>query len=100
MENNTKHKVIAFLRHIISKNIYNQLYSHYCGYVGIKDANSLPNSIEGGIDMFDDFEHSLDSKISVHGGITYDNTFSERVSIIPLTDILLIGTSIVVLVSI
>lgn len=87
MENNTKHKVIAFLRHITSKNIYNQPYSYYCGYVGIEDANSLPNSIQGSINMFDDFENSLDNKISVHGGITYDNTFIKDVSIIPLTDI-------------
>lgn len=87
MENNTKHKVIAFLRHITFKHIYNQPYSYYCGYVGIKDANSLPDSVQRNIVMFDDFENSLDNKISIHGGITYDNTFIENVSIIPLTDI-------------
>ena len=68
-------QVIAFLRHITTKDIIGPSYSYYCGYVGIKDSNSLPDSIQRNTEMCDYYEDSLDSKISVHGGITYDNTF-------------------------
>lgn len=37
--------------------------------------------------MLDDYSNSLDAQISVHGGITFDGTWKEITSIIPLTDI-------------
>lgn len=80
-------QVIAFLRHITTKGIISPSYSYYCGYVGIKDSNSLPDSIQRNTEMLDYYDDSLDDKISVHGGITYDNTFRQNISIIPLTDI-------------
>lgn len=76
-------KVIAFLR-LVTLDGNNRWY---CGYVGVKDNSMLPKSIQGNIDMFDDYPNSLDAKISVHGGITFDGTWHENISIIPLTDI-------------
>lgn len=59
----------------------------YCGYVGVKDNSMLPHSVQGDINMLDNYENSLDNKISVHGGITFDGTWDENTDIIPLTDI-------------
>lgn len=75
--------VIAFLR-IVG---YDDKHQWYCGYVGVKDNSILPKSIQGSIDMLDDYPNSLDSKISVHGGITFDGTWEMNTPIIPLTDI-------------
>lgn len=47
----------------------------------------LPKSIQGSIDMLDDYPNSLDAKISVHGEITFDGTWGANIPIIPLTDI-------------
>lgn len=58
----------------------------YNGYVGIIDGDGLPLSCQGGHDE-DDYENSLDSKVDVHGGITFDGKFDETDSIIPLTEI-------------
>lgn len=73
-------KTFAFLREVPNENTY-----HYCGYVGIIEGN-VPLSIQAGAD-YDD-ENSLDYKVSVHGGITFDKIFGEKVKsfpIIPLT---------------
>lgn len=59
----------------------------YCGYVGVQNASMLPHSVQGDIDMLDKYSESLDSQISVHGGITFDGTWTENTEIIPLTDI-------------
>ena len=80
-------QVIAFLRRIATRDITGTTYTYYCGYVGVKDASSLPNSYMNDIAVWDDYDNSLNAKISVHGGITYDNTFRKNISIIPLTDI-------------
>ena len=76
-------KVIAFLR-LIS---FDNNHRWYCGYVGVKDDSILPKSIQGSIDMLDDYPNSLDAKISVHGGITFDGTWNENIPIIPISDI-------------
>lgn len=76
-------KVIAFLR-LVSLDDNRRWY---CGYVGVKDDSMLPKSIQGSIDMLDDYPNSLDAKISVHGGITFDGTWDMNTPIIPLTDI-------------
>lgn len=47
----------------------------------------LPDSIQGNINMVNNFEKSLDTHIIVHGGITFDNYFNENTPIIPLTNI-------------
>lgn len=59
----------------------------YCGYVGVKDASMIPESVQGNIAMVDSFDKALDDYISVHGGITFDGDFEENTSIIPITDI-------------
>lgn len=76
-------KVIAFLRLIN----FDNNHRWYCGYVGVKDDSMLPKSFQGSIDMLDDYPNSLDAKISVHGGITFDGTLDINTPIIPLTDI-------------
>ena len=74
--------VIAFLRKItLSPN------SWYRGYVGFKNNPKIPNSMMSKVNIWDNYEDSLDSKIDVHKGITYDGNFLETTSIIPLTDI-------------
>lgn len=75
-------KVIAFLRLV---DINNNRW--YCGYVGVKDDSMFPHTLMSDIDMFDKYPETLDAKISVHGGITYDGKFREYDSIIPLTEI-------------
>lgn len=75
--------VIAFLR-LVGFDNKNQWY---CGYVGVKDDSKIPHSIQGDLTMLDNYPNSLDAKISVHGGITFDDTWNETTPIIPLTDI-------------
>ena len=55
----------------------------YNGYVGIIDGDSVPLSCQGK----HSYEDSLDSKVDVHGGITFDGKFDETDSIIPITEI-------------
>ena len=74
--------VIAFLRICGLNN-----HTWYCGYVGVKDDSKIPHSIQGDLTMLDNYPNSLDAQISVHGGITFDGTWKEITSIIPLTDI-------------
>lgn len=76
-------KVIAFLR-LVGFDDKNQWY---CGYVGVKDDSKIPHSIQGDLNMLDDYPNSLDSKISVHGGITFDGTWDMDTPIIPISDI-------------
>lgn len=78
-------KVIAFLRLVM---LYND-NCWYCGYVCVKDDSMLPHSIQDDIDMLDDYSNSLDAKISVHGGITFDGTWRMDIPIIPMSDILI-----------
>ena len=75
--------VIAFLKLCT----FNDKNTWYCGYVGVKDDSKIPHSIQGDLSMLDDYPNSLDAKISVHGGITFDGTWKETTLIIPLTDI-------------
>lgn len=76
-------KVIAFLRLITLDNDN----CWYCGYVGVKNNSMLPKSIQANINMLDDYSNSLDVKISVHGGITFDGTWRMNTPIIPISDI-------------
>ena len=76
-------KVIAFLR-LVTLN--NENY-WYCGYVGVKDNSMLPKSVQADVDMLDCYPDSLDGKISVHGGITFDGTWEIDTPIIPISDI-------------
>ena len=76
-------KVIAFLRLVtLDDNNY-----WYCGYVGVKDNSMLPKSVQGHIYMLNYYSDSLDAKISVHGGITFDGTWRIDTPIIPISDI-------------
>lgn len=75
--------VIGFLRLVG----YDDKHQWYCGYVGVEDGSKIPHSIQGDLDMFDDYDNSLDAQISVHGGITFDGKWEENTSIIPITDI-------------
>lgn len=68
--------VIAFLR------IVGVFGYHYCGYVGIKENDKVPRSLQGG-----GTGYTLDDEISVHGGITFDGHFNQENSIIPITNI-------------
>lgn len=76
-------KVIAFLRLVTLTNDI----CWYCGYVGVKDNSMLPKSIQASIKMLDNYSNSLDAKIFVHGGITFDGTWKMDTPIIPISDI-------------
>lgn len=76
-------KVIAFLRLVNFD--YDKCW--YCGYVGVKDNSMLPKSCQSSIKVLDDYSNSLDAKISVHGGITFDGTWEMDTPIIPISDI-------------
>ena len=54
---------------------------HYNGYVGF--SGKLPNSWQGSKSQ----DNMLDDMVEVHGGITFDSSFSEKACIIPLTEI-------------
>lgn len=58
----------------------------YNGYVGIIGGDSVPLSCQGKRN-YEDYDNSLDSKVDVHGGITFDGNFDETDSIIPITEI-------------
>ena len=58
----------------------------YNGYVGIIGGDSVPLSCQGKR-SYEDYDNSLDSKVDVHGGITFDGKFDETDSIIPITEI-------------
>lgn len=58
----------------------------YNGYVGIIDGNSVPLSCQGK-HCYEDYDKSLDSKVDIRGGITFDDKFDEQANIIPLTEI-------------
>lgn len=58
----------------------------YNGYVGIIDGDSVPLSCQGK-HSYKNYDNSLDSKVDVHGGITFDGNFDETDSIIPITKI-------------
>lgn len=75
--------VIAFLR-LVARDDKHQWY---CGYVGVEDDSKIPHSVQADLNMFDDYDNSLDDKIFVHGGITFDGTWKENTPIIPITDI-------------
>lgn len=75
--------VIAFLR-LVGFDKKNQWY---CGYVGVKDDSKIPHSIQADLNMINDYDNSLDAKIYVHGGITFDGAWNETTPIIPITDI-------------
>ena len=70
-------KVIAFLRLVG----FDNNHRWYCGYVGVKDDSMLPKSIQGSIDMLDDYSNSLDAKISVHGGVGEAEAYSAVIAI-------------------
>ena len=75
--------IIAFLRLVG----YDDKRQWYCGYIGVEDDSKIPHSIQGDLDVFDDYDNSLDAQISVHGGITFDGKWEENTTIIPITDI-------------
>ena len=58
-------------------------FTWYCGYVGIMCDNIVPISHQGGA-YGDD---CLDTIVTCHGGITFDNYFNRDKLIIPVTEI-------------
>lgn len=56
----------------------------YNGYVGIIDGDNIPLSYDNSNVNYD---NSLDARVEVHGGITFDDRLSKEQSIIPITEI-------------
>lgn len=82
-------KTICFLRVIHNSD---RTIHHYCGYVGISNENVSVINDELLKIMDDETKEWLEydaiaSKLSVHGGITFNGSWSKNTTIIPISNI-------------